>query len=95
MAEGYRNIRRTSYRRALEAVMKAGQHAYRDRRKKKRTMRQLWIARINATIVEYGMSYSVFINKLTTKGVLLNRKVLSELAAVKPETFTKVVEAVK
>ena len=95
MAKGYRNIRRTSYRRALEAVMKAGLHAYRNRREKKRDMRSLWIIRINAAIVQHGLSYSRFIHLLASKGIIMNRKMLSELAATQPMTFEKIVNFVK
>lgn len=95
MAKGYRNVRRTNYRRALEAVMKSGQHAYKGRKLKKRDYRGLWIARINAAVRVHGMSYSVFINALATKGIDLNRKVLADMAANNPEAFAKVVASVK
>ena len=95
MAKGYRNVRRTSYRRALEAIMKSGQHAYKGRKLKKRDYRGLWIARINAAVRAQGMSYSVFMNALKTKGIDLNRKVLADMAANSPEAFNKIVASVK
>jgi len=95
MAKGYRNIRRTSYRRALEAVMKAGLHAYTSRKLKKRTMRELWIARISAAARLHEMNYSTFMHKASEKGVQLDRRSLSELAIRSPETFTEVVNFVK
>ena len=94
-AKGYRGRRSTVFRIAKEAVMKAGQYAYRDRRTKKRVFRQLWIARINAAVREQGLTYSEFINKLQTKGIELDRKVLADLAMNNPETFTNLVNSVK
>ncbi|MFN7160610.1 MAG: 50S ribosomal protein L20 [Candidatus Gracilibacteria bacterium] len=95
LAKGYRNIRHSSFRRAKETIMKAGMHAFADRRKKKRVFRSLWILRINAAVREHGLSYSVFMNKLMEKGITLNRKTLSEMAVTQPETFAKIVESVK
>ena len=95
LAKGYRNIRRTSYRRAIETVMKAGLHAYADRKKKKRTFRQLWIARLSAALSTTGLSYSKFIHGLETKNILLNRKVLSEIAIKQPEAFLKIVDTAR
>ncbi len=95
MAKGYRNVRRTSYRRALEAVMKAGLHAYVGRKGKKRDMRSLWIARIGAAAKKNNTSYSVLIGKMTEHNVKLNRKMLSELAIHCPSIFTQVVDTVK
>ena len=70
-------------------------YAYRDRRNKKRTFRALWIQRINAGVRPYGMSYSEFIGKINKKGIVLNRKVLADLAMNHPEAFEAVVKAVK
>ena len=95
MAKGYRNVRRTSYRRALEAVMKAGMHAYVGRKGKKRDMRALWISRIGAAAKINKTTYSVLIGKLTEHNVKLNRKMLSELAILTPAIFTQIVETVK
>lgn len=75
--------------------MKAGLHAYRHRRTKKREIRALWILRINAAVREHGMSYSRFMNALMKKDIALDRKVLAHLAMEKPEVFAEVVKAVK
>jgi large subunit ribosomal protein L20 len=90
--KGYRGMRRTSIRKAKEAVLKAGEHAYRDRRKKKRVFRSLWIIRLNAAVREKGMKYSQFVKKLNDKNIAIDRKVLSELAINEPDTFEKIVE---
>ena len=87
-------MRRTSFRKANEAVMKAGQHAYVDRRKKKRDFRALWIVRLNAAVHEHGMNYSRFIKGLKDKKIELNRKALSELAINDPKVFKKIVKEV-
>ena len=94
-ATGYRGRRKNVFRIAKQAVMRAGQYAYRDRRNKKRVFRALWIARINAAVRAEGMIYSVFINKLAEKKIELNRKVLADLAMNEPEAFKKLVESVK
>src|ERR1043165_1892934 len=77
-AKGFRRRRKAVFRIAKEAVMKAGQYAYRDRRAKKREFRALWIARINAAVRELGMSYSVFMNGLKKAGIDIDRKVLAD-----------------
>ena len=79
-AKGYYNARRKVYRAAKQAVIKAGQYAYRDRRQKKREFRALWITRINAAARIYGLSYSRIINGLSKAGVEIDRKVLADLA---------------
>ena len=94
-ATGYRGRRKNVFRIAKEAVMRAGQYAYRDRRNKKRVFRALWIARINAAVREEGMTYSVFIKKLQEKGIELDRKVLADLAMNNPETFKGLINSVK
>jgi large subunit ribosomal protein L20 len=94
LAKGFRGGRSKVFKRAKEAVMKAGMNAYRDRRLKKRTFRQLWNIRINAAARANGTSYSRFISDLFGKKVVLNRKMLSEIAIHYPEVFTKVVEKV-
>src|SRR5450756_1056386 len=76
LAKGYRGRRKNVYRIAKQAVMKAGQYAYRDRRQKKRQFRTLWIARINAAAREQGLSYSVFMNGLKKASIQIDRKVL-------------------
>ena len=94
-AKGYYGARSRTFRVAKQAVIKAGQYAYRDRKNKKRTMRGLWIQRINAGVREHGMSYSEFIGKVNAKGLKLNRKVLADLAMNHPEAFKAVVNSLK
>jgi len=94
-AKGYRGSRNSLYRQAKNAVAKAGMHAYRHRRTKKRDFRRLWIARINAAVRAEGMNYSTFMNKLATKGIALDRKILSELAIHQPAVFKNIVDAVR
>jgi large subunit ribosomal protein L20 len=79
-AKGFRNGRRKLVKRATEALLKAGQFAYRDRRTKKRDMRRSWIVRINAAVRPHGISYSQFIAKLKEQNIDINRKVLSDMA---------------
>ena len=94
-ARGYFGARSKVYTVAKNAVEKAGNYAYRDRKVKKRSFRRLWITRINAGVKQEGMSYSRFINLLTQKDVGLNRKVLADLAMNHPEAFKAVVSHVK
>jgi large subunit ribosomal protein L20 len=94
-AKGYRGARSTQYRTAKEAVMKAGQYAYRDRKGKKRDFRQLWIARINARAREAGLSYNTFSHGLHEAGVAINRKHLSDIAVHDEIAFTKLAELAK
>jgi len=94
LAKGYRGMRHTTFKKANEAVMKAGQHAYKDRRIKKRTFRALWIIRLNAAVRAAGISYSQFIKQLKVKKIDLDRKVLSELAIHEPKVFKKIVQSV-
>lgn len=94
-AKGYRGRRGNVFRVAKEAVMKAGQYAYRDRRARKRTFRALWIARINAASREHGMSYSVFMNGLKKAEIDIDRKVLADIAVADKAGFAKIVEQVK
>ncbi len=94
LAKGYFGARKNVYTVAKNAVEKALQYAYRDRRNKKRVFRRLWIARINAAVREYGLSYSKFINQLKKSDIVLNRKVLADLALNHPDTFKAVVEKV-
>ena len=95
LAKGFRGRRKNVYRIAKQAVMKAGQYAYRDRRQKKRQFRALWIARINAGARPLGMTYSRLIFALDQKGITLNRKVLADLAMNHPEAFQAVINQVK
>lgn len=91
-AKGFRGRRKNVYRVAKEAVMKAGQYAYRDRRQRKRQFRALWIVRINAAVRELGMTYSVFINGLKKAAIDMDRKVLADLAVFDKPAFSKIVE---
>jgi len=94
-AKGYYGAKSRTYRAAKEQVQHSLQYSYRDRRNKKREIRRLWIARINAACRTNNMSYSRFIDGLNKAGVELNRKVLSEIAISDPTTFTKLVETAK
>lgn len=87
LAKGYRGRRKNVYRIAKQAVMKAGQYAYRDRRQRKRQFRQLWIARINAAARELGLSYSKFMNGLKRASINVDRKVLADLAVFDKAAF--------
>jgi len=95
LAKGYRGRRKNVYRIAKQAVMKAGQYAYRDRRQRKRQFRALWIARINAAARECGLSYSVFMNSLKKACIEVDRKVLADLAVFDKKAFEKIVEQAK
>ena len=94
-AKGYYNARRKVYRAAKQAVIKAGQYAYKGRRLKKRDFRALWIQRINAATRLHGLTYSRFVAALKAKKVGLDRKVLAEIAVVDPGAFQRIVEAVR
>jgi large subunit ribosomal protein L20 len=95
LAKGYRGRRGNVYRIAVQAVARAGQYAYRDRRNKKRVFRALWITRINAAVRSLGMTYSVFINGLHRSGIAMDRKVLSDMAVNDKAGFAAVVAQVK
>ncbi len=92
LAKGFRGRRNNVYRIAKEAVMKAGQYAYRDRRNKKRTFRALWIARINAAVRDGGMTYSQFMNGLKKASIEVDRKVLADLAVMDKPAFARFIE---
>ena len=94
-AKGYRGRRKNVYRIAKQAVMKAGQYAYRDRRQKKRQFRALWIARINAGARINGLSYSRFIAGLKKASIEIDRKVLADLAVNEKAAFAAIVEKAK
>ena len=94
-ARGFRGRRGNVYRVAKEAVMKAGQYAYRDRRNRKREFRALWIARINAAVRELGMTYSSFMAGLKRAQIDIDRKVLAELAVMDKPAFAKIAGQVK
>ena len=91
-AKEFRGRRKSVFRIANEAVMRAGQSAYRDRRNKKRVFRSLWIARINAAVREHGMTYSVFMNGLKKAEIAVDRKVLADIAVLDKPAFSKFVE---
>lgn len=95
LAKGYRGRRKNVYRIAKQAVMKAGQYAYRDRRQRKRQFRQLWITRINAAARELGLSYSKFMNGLKRAAISIDRKVLADLAVFDKAAFARIVEQAK
>lgn len=95
MAKGYRGSRSKLYVSAKDAVEKALQYAYRDRRNKKRDFRALWIARINAAADSHGISYSKFISGLKKSGIILDRKALAEIAMHDADGFTALVKLVK
>ena len=95
LAKGYRGRRKNVFRVAKQAVMKAGQYAYRDRRNRKRVFRRLWIARINAAARECGITYSQFINGMNKAGITLDRKVLADIAVHDKAAFAGIVEQAK
>jgi large subunit ribosomal protein L20 len=95
LAKGYRGRRNNVFRIAKQAVMRAGQYAYRDRRTRKRVFRSLWIARINAAAREHGLNYSRFIAGLNKAAIGLDRKVLAELAVNDKPAFAAIVGRVK
>ncbi len=94
-AKGYRGRRGNVFRVAKQAVMKAGQYAYRDRRNKKRTFRSLWISRINAAVRQHDMTYSAFIAGLKKASIDLDRKVLADLAVHDKAGFAEIVKQAK
>ena len=94
-AKGYRGRRKSTIRVAMQAVEKAGQYAYRDRKVRKRQFRALWIQRINAAARLEGLTYSRFMNGLKLAGVELDRKVLADLAVREPEAFKAIAEQAK
>jgi len=94
-SKGFRGRRKNVFRVAKQAVMKAGQYAYRDRRVKKREFRALWIARINAAVRELGMTYSTFMAGLKRANIEIDRKVLADLAVRDKPAFEKIAGQVK
>lgn len=92
IAKGFRGSHSTLFRTANQQVMKALRSAYRDRKKKKRDFRRLWITRINAAVRQHGMSYSKFIGNLKKANINLNRKMLAQMAVLDPDGFSKVAE---
>jgi len=94
-AKGFYGRRKNTIRAAKAAVDKAAQYAYRDRKRRKRTFRALWIQRLNAAVRPHGLTYSRFINGLALAGVSVDRKVLSDLAITEPAAFDAIVEKAK
>jgi large subunit ribosomal protein L20 len=94
-AKGYYGRRKNTIRVAKQAVEKANQYAFRDRKRRKRTFRALWIQRLNAAVREFGLTYSRFIDGLGKAGVTVDRKVLSDLAIREPAAFQAIVEKAK
>jgi len=94
-AKGYRGRRKSCFRVATQAVDKARQYAYRDRKVKKRDFRSLWIVRINAAAREHGLSYSRFMNGLSLAGIELDRKVLADIAVRDADGFAKLAETAR
>ncbi len=94
-AKGYFGGRKNLYRTAKDAVEKGWEHAYRDRKKKKRNFRRLWITRINAAARQHELSYSRFMNGLRVAGVELDRKALADLAVRSPDAFASLAEQAK
>ncbi len=95
LAKGFRGSHSKLFRTANQQVMKALRSAYRDRRKRKRDFRRLWIARVNAAARQNGMSYSQLIGKMKKADVQINRKMLAQMAILDPQSFTKVVDTVR
>ena len=94
-AKGFYGRRKNTIRIAKQAVEKANQYAYRDRKRRKRTFRGLWIQRINAAVRPFGLNYSKFIDGLARSGIMVDRKVLSDLAIHEPAAFQAIVEQAK
>jgi large subunit ribosomal protein L20 len=94
-AKGYYGRRKNTIRVAKQAVEKAQQYAYRDRKRRKRTFRALWIQRLNAAVRPFGLTYSRFIDGLGKAGILVDRKILSDLAIREPAAFQAIVEQAK
>jgi large subunit ribosomal protein L20 len=95
LAKGYRGTRSKLYRRANEAVLRSGEHAFAGRKKRRRDLRKLWITRINAGLKEHGINYSRFINMLSKSNIEIDRKILADLAANNPQAFKQVVTKAK
>jgi len=93
-AKGYWMTRHKQFKKAKEATLHAGEYAFAGRKDKKRDFRRLWIIRINAAVREMGLTYNLFIKKLADKKIVLDRKILSQLAVEKPQVFNKIVEKV-
>tara|TARA_B100001750_G_scaffold171735_1_gene140044 strand:- start:590 stop:943 length:354 start_codon:yes stop_codon:yes gene_type:complete len=94
LAKGYKGARSRTFRAAKQAVIKAGQYAYRDRKQKKRQFRSLWIAKINAAARQNNISYSQLINNLKRSEININRKMLAELAVSNAENFSALIKSI-
>ena len=94
LAKGYYGRRKSNFRSAKDAVEKGLQYSYRDRRNKKRTMRSLWIIRINAAVRQHGLSYSKFINLLKEKNIDINRKSLAYMAVNDPDGLSAIIKSI-
>lgn len=94
-ASGYFGLKKSSYRRAKEQLIKSGTYAYRDRRARKREFRRLWITRINAGAREHGLSYNQLIHGLKTAEIEVDRKMLADLAVREPEVFAQMAARAK
>ena len=95
LAKGFWMTRHKQFKKAKEAVLHAGEYAFKGRKAKKRDFRQLWIIKMNAGLRELGMKYSIFINKLKVNKIELDRKILSQIAVEHPAIFKKIVERAK
>ncbi len=95
LAKGYRGSRSKLFRRAREAVLRAGEHAFAGRRIRRRDIRKLWITRLSGALTNSGINYSRFIQGLKKANITLNRKMLSEIAIADPTTFNTIVDTVK
>lgn len=95
LAKGFWRKHGNTIRKAKETLLHAGQYAYAHRKKKKRDFRELWIIRINAATRAAGMKYSDFVNKLSDKGIQIDRKILAQIATEHPKTFGKIVDHLK
>jgi len=95
MAKGFWMTRHKQFKKAKEAVLHAGEYAFKGRKLRKRDFRQLWIMKVNAAVRELGIKYSVFINNLKINKIELDRKILSQLAVEHPAIFKKIVEKAK
>ena len=95
LAKGYWGSKSKHFKMAKQAVMKSGNYAFAGRKMKKRDFRRLWITRISAAVAPYGINYSKFMNGLKKAGVVLDRKVLSDMAITDPQAFASLVEIAK
>ena len=94
-AKGYYGTRKSNFKTAKDAIQKAWQYAYRDRRTNKRNFRRLWIIRINAAVRQHGLSYSKFISSIKKNNIELNRKTLAHMAVHDPDGFSEIIKSIK